>query len=165
MRSVLIAASLAATLVLTGCGISSSSSAPLQPAPTPGPAEQPTTVLQVGANKAAQPLTLRVFDRSFAVTNARSATAAELANIEPLDGNEVGLYHAEGREVMVTWAGIACPQSGDLFIGPGVSEIVIAPSAAAECPAGANVRGVVLEFKLEIDLKAISVDVRPRANA
>jgi hypothetical protein len=35
----------------------------------------------------------------------------------------------------------------------------------ADCPAGANVRGVVLEFKLGIDLKAISVDVRPRASA
>jgi hypothetical protein len=165
MRFVLIAASLAASLLLAGCGITSSSSAPLQPAPTPGPSETPVSVVQVGANVGGAPLALRVFDRSFALTNARSATAAELADVEQLDGNAIGVYHAIGREILVTWRGNQCPGTGDLFIGPGVDEIVIAPAVGAECSNGSNVRGVALEFKLAVDLEAIHFDLRPRANA
>lgn len=165
MRFVLVVASLAATLVLTGCGISSSSTSPLDPAPTPGSSEQPAATLQVGANQGKEVLTLRVFDRSFALTNARSATGTELADVEPLGSNVVGMYHRESREILLTWAGAQCPQIGDLFIGPGVSQIIIAPSAGAGCAAGPSVRGVVLEFKLGVDLKAIEFDLRPRASA
>jgi len=165
MRFVLIAASLAASLLLAGCGITSSSSAPLQPAPTAGPSETPAALVQVGANVGGAPLALRVFDRSFALTNVRSATAAELADVEHLDGNSIGVYHAVGREILVTWQGNQCPGTGDLFIGPGVDQIVIVPAAGADCVNGSNVRGVVLEFKLAVDLEAIHFDIRPRAKA
>lgn len=164
MRSLLLVASLAASLLVAGCGISTSSSAPLDPAPTPGATETPARILQVRANEGDALLIMRVYDRSFAVTNARSATAAELADVEPLEGNVVGAYEGVDREVLVTWAGTQCPESGDLFIGPGVDEIVIAPRIGPECLKGSSVRGVVLEFKLEVDLAAVGFDIRPRPN-
>ena len=161
MRSILLAASLAASLVLAGCGISTSSSAPLVPAPTPGPSEAPRAVIGVGSDRGDLPLSLRIYDRAFSLTNARSATIEELADVEALDGNAVGVYQGAGREILVTWAGSQCLQSGDLFIGPGVDEIVIAP-AAVDCADGPNVRGVVLEFTLAVDLAAFQFDLRPR---
>ena len=76
----------------------------------------------------------------------------------------VGAYEGIDRELLVTWAGTQCPESGDLFIGPGVDEIVIAPRIGPECLKGSSVRGVVLEFKLEVDLAAVGFDIRPRPN-
>ena len=163
MRLVLIVASLAASLVLAGCGISSSSSAPLRPAPTPGIGERPAADLVIGAGRGDAPLNLRVFDRSFALTSARSATPAELADVEPLEGHTIEPSSGDGRAILLMWAGSQCPQSGDLFIGPGVSEIVIAPTAGPDCAAGANVRSVILEFKLGVDLAAIKFELRPRS--
>jgi hypothetical protein len=165
MRSLLLVASLAASLLVAGCGIGTSSSAPLEPAPTPGPTETPTRIVQVRAGDGDALLILRVYDRSFAVTDARSATAAELADVEPLEGNVVGAYQGVGREVLLTWAGTQCPESGDLFVGPGVEEIVIAPATGPECLKGSSVRGVMLEFKHDVDLAAIGFDLRPRPSA
>jgi len=159
MRPILLAVAFAA--LFAACGISQSTTAPLVPAPTPGPSEQPTQVIVVADSNGGQPMPLRVFDRSFAVGSIRSATAAELADVEALDANAVGVYGDDTREILVTWAARDCAEAGSLFVGPGVDEIVIVPLAAADCEPTRNVRGVVVEFKLAVDMKAIRFDLLP----
>lgn len=159
MRSILITASLAAAVVVAGCDLTRSSP-PLAPVPTPGPAEAPARTLQIEGSEGHAPMTLRVFDRSFALVDARSAMQAELVESEALDENAVAAYQTVGNEILIKWAGSACAETGNLFIGPGIDEVIIAPTDAAACHSTAGVRGVVLDFKLGVDLKAIRFDVR-----
>jgi hypothetical protein len=159
MRSFLIAAALVAAVVVAGCALTRSS-APLATAPTPGPAEAPARILQIEDSEGHAPMTLRVFDRSFALVDARSATQTELVESETLDENTVAAYQTVGNEILIKWAGSACAETGNLFIGPGIDEVIIAPTDGAACHSTAGVRGVVLDFKLGVDLKAIRFDVR-----
>ena len=160
MRSTLIAAWLVAAVALAGCGITRSSSAPLEPAPTPGAAERPAHILRIGGSKGDAPMSLRVFDRSLTLIDARSATQAELVESEALDENTIAGYQTVGNEILIKWTGSLCAENGDLFIGPGVDQVVIAPTTAAACDPTQVIRGVVLDFKLGVDLKAIHFDIR-----
>ena len=159
MRSILIVASLAAALLVAGCGLTRHA-APLEPAPTPGLGETPARVLQIDGSEGDAPMSLRVFDRSFALIGARSATQVELVESETLDANTIAAYQSVGNQILVKWTGCTCPEAGDLFIGPGIDEVIVAPTDAADCDPTASVRGVVLEFKLGVDLKAIRFDIR-----
>lgn len=159
MRSILIVASLAAAVALAGCSLTRYS-APLQPAPTPGLGEAPVRTLQIRGSQGDAPMSLRVYDRSFALIDARSATEAELVESEPLDENTVAAYQTVGNEILVKWTGSTCAETGNLFIGPGIDEVIIAPADAGACDPTASIRGVVLDFKLGVDLKAISFDIR-----
>jgi hypothetical protein len=163
MRSIVIAASLAAAIALAGCGLSDPSTAPLEPAPTPGVSEAPARVVDLAGSKGNFRMSLRVFDRALSLTEARSATAAELAGSERIlrDGAIAAAELAGGRQVLVLWPGRTCPETGNLFIGPGVAEVIIVPSVDEACEPMSNVRGVVLGFKLPVDLEAIEFDVRP----
>ena len=160
MRSIVIAASLAAAVAVAGCGLTPSARAPLEPAPTPGAAEVPARVLDIDGSQGDSQMSLRVFDRSFALTGARSATRVELAGSEDLDENTVAAYQTTGGQILVKWAGSACREGGDLFVGSDVDEVVIARTSTETCEPSNNVRGVVLEFKLGVDLKAIRFEVR-----
>ena len=160
MRPFLLAVSLVAALVVAGCDISQSSVA-FPPAPTPGPAEQPTRVIDVAGSNGQPLMPLKVYDRSFAVTNIRSATAEELRGLEALAVNSVGAYGNDGRELLLTWAARECAETGNLFVGPGVNEIVVSPTVNADCGPTSDVRGVVIEFKLAVDMKAIRFDLLP----
>lgn len=159
MRSFLVAASLVAAVAVAGCGLTRTS-APLEPAPTPGPAEVPARTVEVEGSTGDGRLSLRVFDRSFALIDARSATPAELVESETLDENTVAAYQTDENQILVKWTGSTCAEAGNLFIGPGVTEVIIAPSEAAGCDSTASIRGVVLDFKLGVDLRAISFDIR-----
>jgi len=159
MRSFLIAASLAAAVAVAGCALTGSS-APLAPAPTPGLAEAPARTHQIEGSEGDAPMSLRVYDRSFALIDARSATQAELVESEALDENTVAAYQTVGNEILIKWTGSTCAETGNLFIGPGFDEVIIAPTDAAACDSTASFRGVVLDFKLGVDLKAIRFDIR-----
>lgn len=159
MRSTLIAASLVAAFAVAGCGLTRTS-APLEPAPTPGAGETPARVLEVEGSKGEARLFLRVFDRSFALTDARSATPAELVESEVLDEHTVTAYQTVGNKILIKWTGGQCAEKGDLFIGPGVEGVVIAPTSVAGCNPTEVIRGVVLDFKLGVDLSAIRFDIR-----
>jgi hypothetical protein len=159
MRRILLAAALVTAVLVAGCDIAGSSTG-YPPAPTPGASEQPARVVDLADREGVGAMTLRIYDRSFALTNARSATPAELADAEDLGENVIGAF-GSGRELLVTWAGSTCPDTGNLFIGPGVDAIVLSPTVGAGCDATDNLRGVVLEFKLAVDLKAIRFDLRP----
>lgn len=159
MRTI-IATALLAVLLTAGCAISSATSEPLKPAPTLAPGERPTHVIPIRGSKGDAPLTLRIYDRSLAVEEARTATAAELAGLEPLDPNEVGVATNEKKEVFLMWRGNACPGgSADLFIAPGVTDITVVPDDAPSCAAVENVRGVLIFFNPSVDLKRIAVDI------
>ena len=159
MRSILFVASLAAAVAVAGCGLTRYS-APLEPAPTPGLGEAPARTLQIEGREGDAPMSLRVFDRSFALIDARSATQAELVESEALDENTVAAYQTVGNEILIKWTGSTCAETGNLFIGPGVDEVIIAPTDAAACDPTKSIRGVVLDFKLGVDLKAIRFDIR-----
>jgi hypothetical protein len=159
MRSILIAASLAAAILVAGCGLTRHA-APLEPAPTPGLGETPARALQIDGSAGNAPMSLRVFDRSFALIGARSATQAELIESEALDANTIAAYQSVDNEILVKWTGSTCPETGNLFIGPGIDEVIVAPADSAPCDPPASIRGIVLEFKLAVDLKAIRFDVR-----
>jgi hypothetical protein len=88
MRSILLAASLMAAVAVAGCALTRSS-APPESAPTPGQVEAPTRTLQIEGSEGDAPMSLRVFDRSFALIGARSATATELVESEALDKNTI----------------------------------------------------------------------------
>jgi hypothetical protein len=159
MRSFLIAASLSSAVIVAGCGLTRYS-APVAPAPTPGPDEAPGRTLQIAGSDGHAPMTLNVFDRSFALVDARSATQAELVESEALDENTIAAYQTVGNEILIKWAGSTCAETGNLFIGPGIDEVIIAPTDPVACDSTASVRGVVLDFKLGVDLKAIRFDIR-----
>jgi hypothetical protein len=159
MRSILLAASLMAAVAVAGCALTRSS-APPESAPTPGQVEAPTRTLQIEGSEGDAPMSLRVFDRSFALIGARSATATELVESEALDKNTIAAYQTAGTEILVKWAGSTCAEAANLFIGPGINEVIIAPTDPASCDATASIRGVVLDFKLGVDLRAIRFDIR-----
>jgi hypothetical protein len=154
----ILALALAAAAVAAGCGIASSTSEPVAVAPSLAPGEQPVQVLLLEGSVGEAPLTLRIYDRSLALEDARSVTKRELAELEPLsDANAIGSYQSVSGEVMITWLGSACPGTADVFVGPGVSEILIVPADGGECSNGSSVRGVNLVFRPNVDLKRISV--------
>jgi hypothetical protein len=159
MRSILLAASLMAAVTVAGCALTRSS-APLEPAPTPGQAEAPARILQIAGSEGDAPMQLRVFDRSFALIDARSATQTELVESEAFDENTIAAYQTVGNEILIKWTGSACAETGNLFIGPGIDQVIVAPTNAAACDSAARIRGVVLDFKLGVDLKAIRFDIR-----
>jgi hypothetical protein len=53
-----------------------------------------------------------------------------------------------------------CAENGDLLIGPGVEQVVMAPTNAAACDPTRVIRWVVLDFKLGVDLSAVRFDIR-----
>jgi hypothetical protein len=154
----ILALALAAAVVAAGCGITSSTSEPVAVAPSLAPGERPVQVLPLEGSVGEAPLTLRIYDRSLALDDARGVTKRELAELEPLsDANAIGSYQSVSGEVMITWLGSACPGTADVFVGPGVSEILIVPADGGECSNGSSVRGVNLVFRPNVDLKRISV--------
>jgi hypothetical protein len=162
MRPILAAVALAAAVVVAGCGIVESVDGPAVPAPTPGPNELPSQLVRVGGTNGNSDLTLRIYDRSFALVGARSATAAELADSESVRDRVIASAgFADGRRILVMWPGTDCLETGDLFIAAGVNEVFIVPRAPEGCRPDSNVRGVVLEFKLAVDLERIVFDLRP----
>jgi hypothetical protein len=159
MRSILLAASLMAAVAVAGCGLTGSS-APLEPAPTPGLAEAPARTLQIEGSESDAPMSLRVFDRSLALIGARSATRTELVESEALDKNTIAAYQTVGNEILIKWTGSACAETGNVFIGPGINEVIIAPTEVASCDSTVSIRGVVLDFKLGVDLRAIRFHIQ-----
>ena len=164
MRPSLAAVALAAVVILAGCGIAGPITGPADPAPTPGPSETPSRIVKVKGTNGDRDLTLRIYDRSLALTGARSATIAELADSESVRDRVVeAAQFTDGRRILVLWPGTTCLEVGDLFIGPGVNEVIVVPREQAGCEANSNVRGIVLEFKLKVDLERIRFDLRPVA--
>jgi hypothetical protein len=152
-------------VVAAACGIITSTSAPAAIAPSLEPGEQPVHVVPLTGSSGAAPLTLRIYDRSLALDDARGATQRELAQLEPLGDNEIGSYQSVPGEVLITWQASACPSTADLFVGRGVSEVLIVPAGGAECAEGSSVHGVHLRFRPNVDLKRISVSfARPNAS-
>jgi hypothetical protein len=143
-------------VVAAACGITSSTSEPVREAPSLDSGEQPSRVVPLAGGATAAPLTLSIYDRSLALDEARTATPAELAGVEQLDPDAIGAYQTKTGEVLVTWTGSACPGAGDMFVGPGASEIVIVKGTSASCGAGDTVRGVYLLFRPTVDLKRIT---------
>jgi hypothetical protein len=160
VRSILVVATLVAAVAVVGCGPLTSSYAPLEPAPSPGLAEAPARTLQIEGAEGDLPMSLRIFDRSAALIDARSATQAELVEAEALDENTIAAYQTVGNEILIKWTGSTCVETGNLFIGPGVDEVIVAPTHPADCDPTASIRGVVLDFKLGVDIKAIRFDIR-----
>jgi hypothetical protein len=159
MRPILLALALAA--VLAACGISQSTTAPLQPALTPGPSEQPTSVIDVVGRNGHPPMRLSVYDRSLAVTSIRSATADELLGLAPLDWNAVGAAGIGDRHVVVTWAARDGDDAGTLIVGPGVDRIVVLPTSDEVAEASREIRGVVVAFKLPVNMESVDFLVQP----
>ena len=160
MRPFILALALAA-VVVAGCDISQSTTAPLLPAPTPGPSEQPSRVIDVGGTNDQPPMRLSVYDRSFAVTSIRSATADELRGHQPLDWNAVGAAGSGARQLLVAWAARDGDEAGSLIVGPGVDRIFVVPQSVALGAATREIRGVVLEFKLPVDMASIDFRLAP----
>jgi hypothetical protein len=155
-----IALALLAAVLAAGCAITSSTAAPAVPAPTITPGEQPARVVAVAGAGAAAPLMLRIYDRSLALGEVRTATPAELASIEPLPSNAVGVFQTKVGDVLLTWTDTGCNAAdGDMFIGPGVSEIVVVPGSAPSCGTAQTVRGVYLHFDPTVDPKRVSFSV------
>ena len=158
MRTIIAIALLAASLT-AGCAISSSTSEPLTPAPTLAPGERPTHVIPVNGSVGDAPLTVRLYDRSLAVEEVRTATKQELADLEPLDANEVGVAQTVKGTVILTWQGNACPGgTADLFVSAGVTDIVVVPDDTS-CAAGQSARGIVLFFNPQVDTKRVSFSI------
>jgi hypothetical protein len=163
MRSILIAASLVATIAIAGCSLTPSSPQPVSPAPSPGPSERPFGVVRVAGIEARFPMRLQVFDRSGSLIDVRSATARELAEAEwPVGRNAVGAAQfADGSGILVLCVGLTCDEGGDLFVESGGPRVVIAPSVPAACDTMPNLRGIVLRFDPAADLEKIDFDLRP----
>ena len=156
MRATL-AIGLLVAVIAAGCGVTSSISEPVAVAPSLEPGEQPIDVVGLAGSNGDAPLTLRIYDRSLALDDARSATKQELADISgDLNANAIGLYQSVAGEVLVAWQGSACPGTGDLFVGAGVTEILIVPTAGGDCGAGPSTRGVNLTFRPSVDLERVS---------
>ena len=102
-------------------------------------------------------MSLRVFDRSFALIAARSATQAELVESEALDENTVAAYQTVANEILIKWTGSTCAEDGQPVHRARHHEVIIAPTETAACDSTASIRGVVLDFKLGVDLKAIQL--------
>jgi hypothetical protein len=143
--------------VAAGCGITSSTSEPIGPAPTRTPGEQPSQVVAV-AGRSGGPLTLQVFDRSLALGEARTATAAELDGIDDLPPNAVGIYQTKVGDLLLIWTASDCPSAADMFVSPGVTEIVVVP-ALDVCEGDPTLRGVYLHFDPTVDPKRVSFRV------
>jgi hypothetical protein len=164
VRSLFLAA-LVAAAVAAGCGITGSIVSPVHDPPSPAPGEQPIKVIAVTGRSGDTKLTLRVYDRSLAVEELRSATKAELADVEPLDEHAIGSYQTVDGEILVTWMGEGCQGVGDLFVQAGVSQIVVVPVDGAPCQSDPTIRGVVLAFAPLVDLDRIHFGIIPRETA
>ena len=164
MRSLILAALVAAALT-TGCSIAESLVHPPHDPPSPALGEQPINVIPVAGRSADTFLSLRVFDRSLAVEAIRSATKAELADVEVIDPNAIASYLTVDGKIMVTWTGDGCQGSGDLFVEAGVSQIVVVPLENEPCSADSTVRGVVFAFSPSVDLERINFGIIPRETA
>jgi hypothetical protein len=164
VRSLILVALLAAAIV-SGCGIAESIVHPAHEPPSPAAGEQPINVIPVTGQATDTVLSLRVYDRSLAIEKIRSATKAELADVEGLDANAIASYVTVAGEIMVTWLGDGCQGNGDLFVEAGVSQIVIVPIEGAPCQADPTIRGVVLAFAPSVDLERINFGIVPRETA
>ena len=164
MRSLILAA-LVAAAVAAGCSITEVIHGPVHEPPSPAAGEQPINVIPVTAQTADTILSLRVYDRSLAIEKVRSATKAELADVEGLDANAIASYVTVDGEIMVTWLGDGCQGNGDLFVEAGVNQIVIVPIEGAPCQADPTIRGVVLAFAPSVDLERINFGIVPRETA
>lgn len=134
---------------------------------TPSPSPSPSVFSFVGANdRGGWPVPVSVGDFSGGLTNARAATAAELAAEiarRPMEGAAGGLspFEASDRDALLIWAGGGCDDAVTVTLSGDGSVLTIEPRVDAGCSGPWPVyRGVVLTFEAPYDVAAITLDVR-----